>query len=125
MAQKDLIVNNENLSALYPDGSYRVDFESIDGTQGGVMLSGGETVDELKLREIVTFPLFPLTDLQVQNVLALVMVKPVHTVHYFSPWKGERTIEMIRTVRTARYRGKGLNGETYWTGLELSFREKE
>lgn len=123
MAEKDLIVDTTNFSQFYPD-LYDVSFEYVDGSQGGLMLSGAETVDELTAKEIIRVPLFPLTDEQIRTVLEVVIPQPIHTVHYYSPYLGERTIPMIRSVQHARYRGKGLNGADYWTGIEVVFREK-
>lgn len=126
MEEKDLVVDNVNLSAFAPpEAAYTVGYVFVDGTQGGTMLSGGMTVDELKVREQVTYPLLPLTDDQISTVLALVLNNPVHTVHYYSPWKGERTIRMRREIGTLKQRGRGADGNSYWTGAALIFTEKD
>lgn len=127
MEEKDLVIDGTlNLSSYSPrENQYTVGYMFVDGTQGGTMLSGGMTVDELKVREQVTYPLLPLTDDQISTVLALVLNNPVHTVHYYSPWKGERTIRMRREIGTLKQRGRGADGNSYWTGAALVFTEKD
>ena len=127
MDEKDLVIDGTlNLSSYSPrENPYTVGYVFVDGTQGGTMLSGGMTVDELKVREEVSYPLMPLTDDQAATVMTAVLNAPVHTVHYFSPWKGERTIRMRRTVETVKRRGTGSDGNHYWSGFVLRFTEKD
>lgn len=119
-----LIIDGLDISQLCPQAGYTVSYEFVNGGQGGLMMDATESVDELGQKEIVNFPLMPLTEEQAKTVLELVIPTAIHQVLYISPKDGTRTRTMRRSVNQITYRGRGGTGNEYWTGLVLTFRDK-
>lgn len=119
-----LIIDGVDISRLCPAAGYTVSYEFVDGGQGGLMMDASESVDELGQKEIITFPLLPLTEEQAKQVLDLVIPQPLHQVQYISPKDGTTQHTMRRTISQAQYRGRGGTGNQYWTGIVLTFKEK-
>ena len=87
------------------------------------MLDGSERVDELAQWAVITFPCMPLTEGQLQTLLSMVIPSPTHKLTYYDPTHGDRTIYVRRSVSTPKNRGKGADGNEYWTGIVLTFKE--
>ena len=109
---------------MCPQAGYTVSWDFVDGGQGDIMLDGTESVDELAQKEVITFPLLPLTPAQIKQVLSIVAPTPLHQVQFISPHRGTITKTMKRTLSTVKYRGMGGTGNEYWTGLVLTMRDK-
>jgi len=119
-----LIIDGVNIGAMCPQAGYTVSWDFVDGGQGDIMLDGTESVDELAQKEVITFPLLPLTPAQIKSVLSIVVPTPIHQVQYVSPHRGRIMRTMKRTLSTVKYRGQGGTGNEYWTGLVLTLRDK-
>ena len=89
----------------------------------GLMLDGSTRVDELATLAVITHPCMPLTEGQLRDLLSLVLPFSTHTLNYYDPSSGQRTIRVRRSVSQPKYRGRGADGNLYWTGITLTFRE--
>lgn len=118
-----ILVDGVDMSAYCPRAGYRVSFVTVDGGQGGLMLDGSDTVDELAVWEQIEIPCLPLTEAQMQAWLSILAVNAVHTVVYYSPRFGERSIQAKRTLPKLQYRGAGGTGLEWWTGAVITLKE--
>ena len=121
----EIYLDGVDLSPYGTPAGYSVGYQFEDGGQGGLMLDGSERVDELARWPVITFPCMPLTDEQLQQLLSLVVRFSTHSLNYYDPERGQRTIRVKRSVSTSKYRGRGADGNMYWTGVTLTFRGVE
>ena len=117
-----IYLDGVDISQYGTPAGYSVGYQFEDGGQGGLMLSGAERVDELAKWPVITFPCMPLTDGQLQELFSLVLSVSTHSLNYYDPEKGQRTIRVKRSVSTPKYKGKGVDGNLYWTGVTVTFR---
>ena len=118
-----LYVDGVNISQYGTPAGASVGFDFVDGGQGGYMLDGSDKVDEMAKWAIITYPCMPLSETDLQALLSLVFVGAVHTITYYDPVRGDRTIRARRSISQPKERGKGADGKTYWTGIVLTFKE--
>lgn len=122
---KSLIIDGQDYSSYFTQAGYSVEYASVDGGQGGVMLNGDRVVDELMVKAVIKLPCMPLSDAQISRLLSQVYTGVYHTVRYYDSMRGvNRTISAIRDVSSQVYRGTGANGVEYWTGMVITFSEK-
>ena len=122
---KRIVIDTVNFSSYFTDPGYQVGYVSKDGGQGGMMLNGSESVDELAVKSVITLPCMPLDEGQLNRLLEVLMPTPLHTVEYFDPrFGGQRTAIMKRSMPTMKYRGFGTNAKEYWTGMVIELTEK-
>lgn len=119
-----LVIDGVDVGAMCPRAGYTVEYDFINGGQGGLMMDGTQSVDELTQKEVVSFPLLPLTKEQAEIVLDLIVSTPLHQVRYISPRLGQVQKTMRRSVSNIQYRGFGATGNEYWTGLVITLRDK-
>lgn len=119
----DIYLDNVSIKEYGTPAGYTVAYQIEDGGQGGVMLDGSERVDELAKWAVITYPCMPLTEAQLQTLYTLVLDATTHNLNYYDPKSGQRTIRVRRSVSAPKYRGLGADGNMYWTGIVLTFKE--
>lgn len=125
MAKKSLYINGTDYTAYTPEAGYTVTYEPVDGGQGGLMLSGEYTEDEIANKAVITVQLLPLTAAQTRTMIALLTNNVYLTVRYHDPRANAlRTITARRQITPITFRGTGGTGVEYWTGLQITFRER-
>lgn len=123
MEQHEIYLDGVDLTQYGTQTGYSVGYTFEDGGQGGLMLDGSTRVDELATLAVITHPCMPLTEGQLRDLLSLVLPFSTHTLNYYDPSSGQRTIRVRRSVSQPKYRGRGADGNLYWTGITLTFRE--
>lgn len=119
---KTIKINGTDYTEYFTRLGYSVAYESVQGSNAGLMLDGSYTEDEIKLRTVITLPCMPLDEERLKKILQEVYSDSYHMVEYFDPKSvGYRTEEMRRTVSEQRYKGQGTNGLQYWTGTVITF----
>lgn len=121
---QDAIIDGMNITSKCPSVGYYVRYDIRDGGQGGLMLDGSQTEDELAQKSVVVFPLMPMAEADLKTFLELVMPTPAHSVSYYDPWKGYRTMTGIRSIADVNYAGVGADGNPYWKTKAITFTEK-
>lgn len=121
MEKHEIYLDGVDISSFGTPTGYSVGWEFEDGGQGGLMLDGSKRVDELAKWPIITFPCMPLTEAQLQELLSMVLSFSTHTLNYYDPEKGQRTIRVKRSVSVPRYRGMGADGNLYWIDVVVTF----
>lgn len=122
MEKHKIYLDGVNIGRFGTQVGYSVTYEFEDGGQGGLMLDGSERVDELRRRPVITYPCMPLTEDQLQELYSLVLPYATHSLNFYDPEQGQRTISVKRSVSNAKYRGRGADGNLYWTGIVLTFK---
>lgn len=122
---KPLIIDTNDFTPYFTEIGYQVEYASVDGGQGGLMLSGTTTADEIATKAIVTLPCYPLNEEQISDLLQIVYSGVYHTVTFYDPRAGmNRTMQARRQVSQQKYRGFGANGLEYWTGTVVTLTER-
>lgn len=118
-----LIIDGLGMEEFCPPAGYSVSYEIVDGGQGGMMLDGSDTVDEMGIWAVIEVPCYPLTEAQLREWFDVLFYTPVHTVTYYDPGRGQRTIQARRIMPAVKYRGTGGTGNSYWTGTNIQLKE--
>lgn len=118
----EIYLDGVDLGPFATPAGYSVAYQFEDGGQGGIMLDGSERVDELAKRPVITFPCMPLSEAQLRELYSLILPFPTHSLNYYDPEKGQRTITVRRSVATSKFRGVGADGNMYWTGVVVTFK---
>ena len=122
---KPFKIDNVDFSSYSPEVGYSVGYQPVSGPNGGQMIDGTYTEDEVKLNAVITYPCYPLNETQLSNILNAVYSSPYHMVYYFDPkTKAGREVQCRRAVTTQRYKGYGADGVEYWTGTVITFTER-
>lgn len=122
---KRLIIDNLDFSSYFPRAGYQVEYTSVDGGQGGVMLNGESLADELAVKATVVLPCMPLNETQLSTLLTVIYASLYHSVEYYDPRTGRnRTITATARAASQTYRGFGANAVEYWTGIVVTLTEK-
>lgn len=117
-----IYVDGVDITSYGTPAGYTVGYSLQDGGQGGLMLDGSERVDELSQRPVVTFPCMPLSEGRLNELYSLVVSEPIHSLNFYDPAQGQRTMRVRRSVSSPRYRGRGADGNLYWSGITITFR---
>lgn len=119
-------INGEDFTSYFlPYTPHNISYKPIIGQNGGVMLSGVEYVDEIRINSVITLPCMPLTDEQTEHLLKTLYAAPYVELEYFEPRIGDyRTISAKRSVPTMQYVG-GLVGGDYNKGIVVTFEERD
>lgn len=119
-------INGEDFTSYFlPYTPHNITYKPITGQNGGVMLSGVQYTDELRINTIISLPCVPLTDAQTEHLLQTLFSDAYVVVEYFEPRIGEyRTISAMRAVSTFDYVG-GLVGGDFYKGLVVTFEERD
>lgn len=118
-----LFVDGFDMTQYCPKAGYEVSYEVVDGGQGGFMLDGSSTVDELAVFSVIEVPCYPLTEAQMLEWFSVLSQPSTHIVNYYDPSLGQRTITAKRTLPKVKYRGVGGTGRQYWSGAKIVLRE--
>lgn len=123
--KKDLYVNGVNSSDILPEAGYSVIYDKVTGQNGGLMLDGTEEEDLLAIKAVCSFPLMPLNERKQSAFLQNLMSDKYATIYYFDPRQNAyRTAVMKWTLTETKHRGQGADGNEYWTGLTVTFRDR-
>lgn len=121
---KPILIDGIDYTSYFAETGYQVSYSTINGGQGGYTLAGTSIVDELDQKAVVTLPCMPLTEAQFRTILEALMPTPVHSVTYYDPLYGTRTVSMVRSVISGKYRGQGADLNEYWTGQVIKLTER-
>lgn len=123
--RKPVGINGTDFTAYFTDVGYTVEYIKRTGNNGGMMQDGSITEDVIAIKAVVTLPCFPLTETQLSNVLNAVYGIDYPLLDYYDPMAGEvRSVLTVATVSRSRYRGRGADGNSYWTGASVTFTER-
>ena len=99
-------------------------YEKREGSNGGMMLDGSETVDVLAWKSVLTIPMNPMTKDEQSAVLQEVMSDYV-TVYYYEPKiAGYKSASFIPTVGASSAAILRVDGAYWFQGLALTLRER-
>lgn len=123
---RTFIINGEDFTSYFlPYTPHNISYKPITGQNGGLMLSGVEYVDEIRINSVITLPCMPLTDEQTEHLLRTLYAAPYVDLEYYEPRiGGYRTISAKRSVSTMQYVG-GLVGGDYNKGIVVTFEERD
>lgn len=126
--QKYAVLNGLNLSELgiITRYGYEVAYHPVDGGQGDLTQDGTYQEDEIALKAVISFPIMPLPEDVMGQLLRTVYDSERPQLIYFDIKKGDyRNIYTRRGKMTAaKYRGRGADGKDYWTTGSLVLTEK-
>ena len=123
--QKEIRINNHDYTALVTRYGYSVSYTKIDGGQGGTMLDGSTTVDVLAIKTVITVPLMPLFESQLNGIVADALSSDYPTLYYFDPRTSTyRTIETIMSEPQMQHVGQSITNDEIWLAGTLTFTER-
>lgn len=123
--QKNIKINNVDFTAWTPPVGYIVTPRYVRGGNNMVMQNGMEYRDEIDHKSDVEVPFLPLTDAQINTLMTNLNSGMTCYVFFYDPDEGEyRTMTAYRSVKGRKFRGKGADGNYYWTGITVMFEEK-
>lgn len=123
--QKDLHINQNDYTPLATRYGYSVSYTKRQGQQGGMMLSGKETEDVLAIKAVVTVPVRPMFESEVNQLIKEVLSVDYPLVYYFDPRANAyREVEMIAGEPSAQHVGYSVIEEEIWRTGELTFTER-
>lgn len=121
---KTIIINGTDFTSWTTPAGYEVNTKSVYGGNKTVMSTGGEFKDEVALLSVVTLPFMPLTETQLSTLTQKLYEGQTCTVYFFDPdVKQYRTMTANRQLDKRKYRGKGADGNDYWTPVICTFEE--
>lgn len=122
---KIIKINGIDFTNMFTPYGYSVRYESIQGNNGGLMLDGSYTEDEIARKAVITLPVMPLKELDVSELLQAIYSDKYVSLYYFDPFAGSYLdITARRRESEQKYRGFGSDGNEYWTGPSLTLTEK-
>lgn len=102
---------------------YSVGYEKREGSNGGLMLDGSETVDILAYKAVVTVQTNTLTDSEAAALVSALLKPYVQLTYWDLKTGGDRTASFIPDVDTA-----GIllfDGKTpYFSEFQITLRER-
>ena len=123
--QKDIHINSKDYTSLTTRYGYSVGYKKIDGGGGGTMLDGSTTVDVLAIKAIITVPLMPLFESQLNEIIADVLSLDYPVLYYFDPRTSTyREIETIMSEPQMQHVGESIVEEEIWLAGTLTFTER-
>jgi len=122
---KSLVLNGVDITRLITPWGYTVSHRKIQGGSQGTMLDGSFTDDVLAYKATVSATCMPLTDAQLNTLTANLMSQEYAYLRFYDPRTGDyRAAQCVYTPYEAKERGKGSDGNIYWTGMALKFEER-
>lgn len=122
---KTIKINGKDFTRMFTRYGYVVRYESVQGNNGGLMLDGSTTEDELAVKAIADLPVMPLNEEDVATLLQEIYSEPYVTLYFYDPkLGGYRETLFRRNQSQQKYRGFGSDGKEYWTGPALTLTEK-
>lgn len=122
---KTIKIDGTDYTDFFTRVGYSVTYQSIQGKNGGLMLDGSYTEDELALKAVVALPCKALNEEKLSALLTKVYSAVYHQIYYFDPKTNSyRTMEARRAVSQQNYRGFSTNGYEFWTDAVVTFTER-
>ncbi len=123
--QKTIKINGTDFTAWTPSAGYIVTPRYVTGGNGMTMQDGTTYKDEIVAKSDVEVPFMPLTDSQLQTLMATLNSGSSCSVYFFDPDVGAyRTMVAYRSVPGRKFRGTGADRNYYWTGVTVTFEEQ-
>lgn len=123
--QKDIHINGTDYTSLVTRYGYTVSYAKVDGGQGGVMLDGSQTVDVLAIKAVITVPLMPLFESQLNALIADVLSLDYPTLYYYDPRSGDyREVQTIMSEPQMQHVGHSVVDDEIWLAGTLTFTER-
>ena len=121
---KPFKLNGVDMSTHFTRYGYTVSYKSIRGNLAGYMLDGSYTDDVRDRKAVVTLICMPQTDAQMKILLEAVLQDYVPLEYYDPRTATMRSAMFMPSDPEQKYRGKGADGNDYWTGTKVEFTEK-
>lgn len=123
--QKSIKINGVNYTSYVTKYGYSVAYRKVDGGAGGTMLTGETTVDVLAIKAVITVPLMPLFESQLNAIISDVLSVDYPTLYYYDPrTNAYRTISTILDEPEMRHVGMNVYNNEIWLSGTLTFTEK-
>ena len=124
--QNPISVNSRDISNIVTRYGYMVSYTRVDGGSGGTMLDGSTTVDVIAVKAIITVPLMPLMESQLNSLLDSLYANDYVTVTYYDPRaNATRTIQCIMTEDVeSKHAGQNAFSNEIWLSGVLTFTER-
>lgn len=121
---KPFKLNGVDMSAHFTRYGYTVAYKAIKGNLAGYMQDGTYRDDVRSRKAVVTLTCMPQTDAQMSILLQAVLQDYV-SLEYYDPWRESmRSAMFMPSDPEQEYRGKGADGNEYWTGTKVVFTER-
>ena len=122
---KTIKINDVDFTSMFTPVGYAVGYKSIQGNNGGLMLDGSYTEDEISQKAVISLPCMPLNSTDLSSLLSNIYGSVYPKVYYFDPKVGDyREIYTRRNETEQQFRGFGTDGKEYWTGTVITLTEK-
>ena len=121
---KTININGADFTSYFPPPGVVCAYTKIDGGNGGTMKNGDTIQDIVAVKARGQATCMPLTEEQQKTLLSTIYSSQPVLLQYFDARTGaDRTVEAYMETNETVYRGVGATGNTYWTGLVVSFSE--
>ena len=67
---KTIKINDVDFTSMFTPVGYAVGYKSIQGNNGGLMLDGSYTEDEIAQKAVISLPCMPLNSSNLSNLLS-------------------------------------------------------
>ena len=122
---KTIKINDVDFTSMFTPAGYAVGYKSIKGNNGGLMLDGSYTEDEIAQKAVISLQCMPLNSNDLSTLLSNIYGSVYPKVYYFDPKAGDyREIYTRRSETEQQFRGLGTDGKEYWTGTVITLTEK-
>lgn len=125
LIQKNVSINGIDCSSIFTAG-YEIRYEKRRGNNGGMMLDGSTTVDVLAVKAIITLPMLPLAEINMQELITALTTSDYVTVTYWDLRAGKyRTIQAEPDELSVKYLFRNIHGDELWkTGGSVVLTER-
>lgn len=121
---KTININGVDFTSYFTTSGFVCAYTKIDGGNGGTMKNGDTIQDIVAVKARGQATCMPLTEEQQKKLLSTIYSSQPVLLQYFDARTGaDRTVEAYMETNETVYRGVGATGNTYWTGLVVSFSE--
>ena len=121
---KTISINGVDFTSYFTHSGFVCAYTKIDGGNGGAMKNGDTIQDIVAVKARGQATCMPLTEEQQKTLLSTIYSSQPVLLQYFDARTGaDRTVEAYMETNETVYRGVGATGNTYWTGLVVSFSE--
>lgn len=122
---KTIKINDVDFTSMFTPVGYSVGYKSIQGNNGGLMLDGSYTEDEIAQKALILLPRMPLNSSDLSTLLSNIYGSEYPKVYYYDPKDGDyREIYTRRNETEHQFVGIGTDGKEYWTGTVITLTEK-
>ena len=122
---KIIKINGVDFTNMITPVGYEVQYESVQGENGGLTLDGSYLEDEIAQKAVIKATCMPMNEDDLASLLSNIYGSKYASVYYFDPKKkGYLTITARRSVSWQKYKGKGSDGKDYWSGTVITLTEQ-